>query len=248
MSANKINVVKTEGVEWEYEISSTTDKPSATIVYTDDFQGWGSRAPLLNTPHPDLPQLLLEKIKAKRKDGDQIEVTLSYVALTEAGVPGKPAVSDSRTSKYYLQGSTGEEHILTNAYCSDIPENELKALFAISNGTEEDKNGNSYADTIATEKGLNVLAKIRRGTVACKAGSIVYGQRKIIKDLSELEFDYLAKIYDVPPGPVVDDGNQWLYVGGSASPVNTDQKAWEMDRQWLYSPDGWDDNLYRTPP
>jgi hypothetical protein len=246
MSANKLNVIQQYDTTWEYEVSAGEDKPTATIAYTDDFQGWASRCPEVNSAHPDITSLKLDKIKAKRIEGDQIQVTLSYVAMLGAAVPGKPASTEEAMAKYYVQISNREEHILTNPYAAGLDDAELKALFAISNGTEADESGTPYENAISSTEGLSLLAKIRKGNVAYKTGTIIYGQRKVITTLEDLQFPDFGKRNE-PPGPVGGTAANWLYVSASADPVSTDQVAWQCDRQWEYSPDGWDADLYTTP-
>lgn len=247
MAANKINVIKANDVTWEYEVSAGEDKPTASLSYTDDFAGWATRCPNVNSSHPDIPSLLLDKIKAKRLEGDQIKVDLFYVSMANAGVPGRPAQADEATAKYYVQVGGREEHILTNPFAAGLEQTELKALFAISNGTEKDENGNPYADLVTSANGLALLAKIYKGTVAYKAGTIIYGERKVIRTLADLELDTFGK-RNMPPGSVGGGAANWLYISAAADPVSTNEVAWQADRQWEYSPDGWDEDLYTAPP
>jgi hypothetical protein len=246
MAANKLNVIKQSDVDWEYEVSAGEDKPTASLSYTDDFQGWAARCPLVNSAHPDISALKLNKIKATRLPGDQVRVDLSYVSMANDGVPGKPASPSERLAKYYVQVSSREEHILTNKYAEDLDDAELKALFAISNGTEADENGVPYADSITSAIGLELLKKIRKGNIAFKTGSLIYGQRKVITTLADLNYLKIGKI-DSPPGPVSAPSGSWLYISASADPVPTDEVAWQADFQWEYSPDGWDPHLYTAP-
>lgn len=246
MASNKLNVVQTYDSTWEYEVSAGEDKPKAVIAYTDDFSGWASRCPEVNSAHPDITGLKLENIKAKRVDGDQIQVTLHYIAMLGAAVPGKPATTEEAMAKYYVQVGAKDEHVLTNTYADPLTDAELKALFAISNGTEADENGVAYETAISSTEGLSLLAKIRKGNVAYRTGTIIYGQRKIITALSELELATFGK-RDMPPGTVGGTEANWLYVSAAADPVPTDQVAWQADRQWEYSPNGWDSDLYSPP-
>jgi len=243
MSENLINVTKTFDSTWEYEVSAGEDKPTAQISYKDKFQGWASRCPLVNSSHPDIPPLKLEKIKAKREEGGRVKVDLFDVALTNAGVPGRAPESASVTAKYYVQVANREEHILTNSFASEVSEEELKALYAISNGTVADENGVAYDSVIVSETGLALLAKIRKGNTHYVAGTIIYGERKVITSLSELNLSLYGK-QDMPPGGVGGGASNWLYISASADPVNTDEVAWQADKQWQYSPEGWDDDLY----
>jgi len=243
MSVNKLNVEKLFDSTWEYEVSAGEDKPTANISYTDDFVGWASRCPTVNSAHPDIPTLLLEKIKAKRLEGEQIKVDLFYVAMANSGVPGKPAQSDEATAKYYVQVAAAEEHILSNNFCSELDIVEIKALFAIANGTEADEAGTPYENSITSDNGLAVLAKIRKGNISFKKGTIIYGQRKVIRALADLELGKFGKRNE-PPGGVGGSEANWLYVSASADPVATSEVAWQADRQWEYRAEGWDADLY----
>lgn len=243
MSVRKTNVQKNFDSTWEYEIASSEDRPSAQLAYKDDFVGWASRVPKLNSAHPDLPSLKLERIKASRQEGDQILVTLIYSSMSKTGNPGQPDKEDAGVKKYYVQYSSGEEHILTNEFAAELSETELTALYAISNGTLADESGTPYKDSVTSANGLALLEKITKGNVACKSGSLIYGERKVITTLEDINYAKLNKI-DTPPGPVGGGENSWLYLSASAEPAPTDEEAWQLDRQWQFSPNGWDTDLY----
>lgn len=250
MSVNKVNVVKTNGVDWEYEVSAGEDKPTGFITYTDDFLGWASRCPLVNSAHPDIPGLKLERIKAKRIEGDQIKVDLFYVAMAFQGVPGKPDQSENATAKYYVQVNSREEHILSNPYAAGLDSTEREALFAISNGTLEDGGGNKYEVAVTSTEGVELLEKIKKGNVSYLLGTIIFGQRKVIKNISELNIENFGKRNKPPDPPGISLGGtlaNWLYTSAAADPVPTDEVAWQADRQWTYSPEGWDEQLYTSP-
>jgi hypothetical protein len=246
MSSKLINVDLIYDSTWEYEVTSGEDKPVALLSYKDEFEGWADRCPVVNTPHPDISSLKLHKIKATREPGGLIKVDLHYIAMTHADLPGRPAEGAEPTAKYYVQVGSREEHILTNAFAAELVAEEITALYALSNGTLQDPNGASFRDQITSEVGLALLAKIEKGNTHYRTGSIIYGERKVIEDLADLELSLFGKQY-MPPGPVGGDAVNWLYSSASADPVPTDDEAWQMDRQWEYSPDGWDDDLYAPP-
>jgi len=243
MAENLISVDKTYDPTWEYEVSAGEDKPTALISYTDKYEGWASRCPLVNSDHPDIGALKLDKIKASRQPGGLIKVDLSYVGSANAGVPGKSPDSEEATAKYYVQVSGREEHVLSNKYAENLETEEITALYAISNGTLADENGTAYESQITSDVGQSLLAKIKKGNTHYTTGSITYGQRKVIKSLEDLEVLKFGKQYK-PPGPVGGNAKNWLYISASADPASTDEVAWQMDRQWMFSPDGWDDDLY----
>ncbi len=246
MSVRKTNVLKKNDSTWTYSASARDNKATATLAYKDDFAGWGSRCPLFGSVHPDLPGFLLSNISAAREDGDQIKVTLNYEVSGE-GVeyPGRDPAADT-PERYSVQIASREEHILTNSFCDPIPEAELKALYAISNGSEADESGAAYEDAVTSDEGLAVLAKIRKGNIAYKTGGLVYVARKTVEELTEINWSGIGKT-SAPPGPAGAAAENWLYIGATAEPSDTGE-YWTLERQWEFSPDGWDADLYTTPP
>lgn len=244
MAVRKTNVFKKNDSTWTYNASARDTKATSTIAYKDDFAGWGSRCPVFGSAHPDLPGFLLATIAAAREDGDQIKVTLGYeVASDDTEYPGRNP--DAPPELYSVQIASREEHILTNAYCDPIPAEELKALYAISNGTEADEAGNAYEDAIASAEGLVILAKIRKGNIAYKTGGLIYVARKTVNSLSAVDWSDIGKTSN-PPGPAGASEENWLYIGATAEPSDTGA-FWTLERQWEFSPDGWDSDLYTTP-
>jgi hypothetical protein len=241
MSARKTNIVKTNEATWTYRARASDDKLTAEISYKDDFLGWGTRCPKFGSAHPDLTGFSLVGIDAAREEGEQIRVMLSYETAAEgAEYPGRDP--SALTPRYSAQASGREEHILANPYAADITDAERKALLAISNGTEADDAGNNYQDSVTSEAGLALLAKIRKGTVAYKTGGLIYVERKTIKKLSDLEYLNIGK-RQKPPDLSGASKENWLYVSATAEPSD-DGKSWTLERQWEYSPEGWDADLY----
>lgn len=241
MSSRHINILKTADVTWTYQVSADSDKVSSTLKYADKFEGWASRCPLLGSEHPDLNGLLLVGIKAARQPGDLIEVNLDYSTNnSDADYPGKPP--GEPVPRYSVRFAGGEEHILANAYAAELEVAEQKALLAISNGSEADESGAKWETSITTDLGLSILAKIRKGNVSYKTGSLAYIERKIITDLVDIEYSKLGKI-DSPPGGVGGGENTWLYESASAEPDESGE-SWSLERVWIYSPNGWDADLY----
>jgi hypothetical protein len=246
MSVRKTNLLKQNDATWTYSASARDGKASATIAYKDDFQGWASRCPFFGSAHPDLPGFVLKEISAAREEGDQIKVALNYeVASESTEYPGRDPSAEN-PEIYSVQISSREEHILANSYCDPIPEAELKALYAISNGSKTDDAGAAYEDSVTSTEGVAVLAKIRKGNVAYKTGGLIYVARKTVKNLDEVNWAGIGK-YSAPPGPAGADPENWLYIGATADPSDTG-KFWTLERQWEFSPDGWDEDLYAPPP
>jgi len=244
MAANKLSISKANDSTWTYRASASEDKATATLRYRDDFIGWASRCPKFKSEHPDLPAFTLVEISASRVDGDLIDVDLTYEA-TALGTeyPGRDA-SDETPARYSVQIAGREEHVLTNSFAAGLSETELKALYAISNGTEAAEDGTPYEDDVTSTNGLALLAKIRKGNTHYKTGGITYIERKVVNTLSALNTATIGK-RDNPPGGVAGGAAKWLYVGATAEPQDTGE-TWSLERQWEFTPAEWDNDLYGT--
>lgn len=246
MATNKINVDFTYDYTWEVEAAASEDKSTSVLKYKDDYDGWLTRCPAFGTEHPDLDGYLLAKIKASREPGDQIAVTCTYECTNYASdVPGRPG-GEEPVSRFGVRVGGREEHILTNGFASTLTEKELKALYAISNGSEADEKNRKWETDVTSDTGLAILAKIRKGNTAYKTGGIIYFQRTTVDSLADLRYSKLFKIDD-PPGSPGGATNGWLYLGGDLDP-SADGATWAVEFQWEYSPDGWDTDLYSDPP
>ena len=235
----KRNVVKTITSEWKYSIGASDQKATASGSYKDDFQGWADRCPLLGSAHPDIPSMILINIDASREDGDVIKIDLKYES-SKLEMPGRPGSSET-IKRYAVELSNGEEHILTHTRYEDLAEIELKALFNISNGTEEGKNGD-YAGQITSELGIECLAKIRKGVVARKNAGVIWVEKFMTEDLEDINFPNFNKT-ELPPGGVGGAAKNWLYLGTGAVEEAAGE-IYAIEKRWEYSPDGWDEDLY----
>jgi hypothetical protein len=241
-SVRKTNVLLTRDYTWKFKGKFSEDSATSVLKYKDDFDGWQTRCPLYGTAHPDLPGFVLIEIEADREPGDQIAVTLNYeVNSHTAEYPGKPG-SEGATPRYSVSITGIEEHILTNAFASELDETEIKALLNISNGNEDKADNSKWEDDVTTANGLALLAKIRKGNVSVKSNSVIYTERKLIDGLDELNYANVNK-REKPPGPVGGTATNWLFIGATADP-SADGETWTMERQWQFSPDGWDTDLY----
>lgn len=241
MSANLLNVVKQHDYTWKYKASAGDNKASSVLRYKDAFSGWASRCPSFGDVHPDLDGFFLTDIESDREEGEQIAVTLTYeLRSSSVDYPGRSA--GDPIALYSVQFAGGEEHILTNEFAAALSATELKALLAISNGSEADEDGVKWETLVTTATGQSLLAKIRKGNVAYKTGSVIYTERKLITSLTQLEYASLGKI-DNPPGPAEGGGESWLYTSANAEPDKSGN-TWQAERQWQFSPEGWDPDLY----
>ena len=234
------NVVKTEGVKWKFKTNAASDKATSRLEYTDEFEGWASRCPLIGSSDPYLPTLTLVDVDAERIPGGQIKVVLLFEARgATADFPGKRA--GGPVERYEVRFQDGEEHILSHSIADGLSDDEIKALFNISNGSESDEVGTKWDTLVTSDDGLKILAKIRKGNTQVVSGSLFYIARKTITDLNQLEYSKLKTI-QTPPGNPGGSGN-WLYKTASA-PSDADGLTYELERVYQYSPDGWDPDLY----
>lgn len=242
MAVRKISIAKTNEVKWSYNARASDDKLTAELSYRDSFPGWGTRCPKFGSQHPDLTGFVLVGIAAEREEGDMIRVVLSYEATAGSGTdyPGRDPAME--TPRYSVQVAGREEHVLANSYAAELPEAEIKALFAISNGSEADETGALYEDSISSETGLSLLAKIRKGNIAYKTGGLTYVERKTVTSLSSINYSKIGK-REAPPALSGASATNWLYVSATADPAE-DGKSWSLERHWEYSPEGWDSDLY----
>jgi len=243
MSANHLNVVKQHDYTWKFKASAGDNKATAVLRYQDAFSGWASpsRCPSFGDVHPDLEGFFLTDLEADREEGEKISVTCTYeLRSNTVDYPGRSA--GDPVALYSVQMAGGEEHILTSTFAAPVLEAERKALLAISNGSETDESGATWESQVTSDIGLSLLAKIRKGNVAVKIGSLIYTERKLITSLTELEYDKLGKI-DNPPGPAEAGDENWLYISATADP-DKNGTTWQAERQWQFSPEGWDPDLY----
>jgi hypothetical protein len=243
----KKQVTKTITSDWKYSVGAGEEKATLTGSYKDDFAGWGDRCPLLNSASADIAGMVLVHISASREEGDIVKVELKYEAtLHSSTYPGRDPAGGI-IKRYALAGSDGEEHILTHSRYEDLPEEEIKALFAISNGTEGKDEGGAYADDVTSELGIECLAKIRKGTVARKSTGMVWVEKFNTSDLNDLDRGNINKTM-LPPGKAVDFGGEaknWLYLTPNAT-EEAEGNVFAIEKRWEYSADGWDLEMY--PP
>lgn len=243
---NKISVVKTPTSEWKYSIKLGEDKITASGSYTDDYQGWTNRIPILGTAHPDIIGMILIGIDATREEGDMIKVDLKYESSAgTAQYPGRPPSAENQ-KRYALEITRGEEHILTSIiYGDNLPEAEIEALMAISNGTSKEEFEELKA-LITSDLGLAALAKIRTGFIARKSSGIIWVEKSTTDNLADVEEALINTIY-LPPGPVPDATEaNWLYLGTPATET-AEGGYYDLEKRWEHKTDGWDTDIYGAP-
>ncbi|MEO5712159.1 MAG: hypothetical protein ABIT37_01615 [Luteolibacter sp.] len=245
----KINLSKREGVEWEVEFDIETNKVTGSAVYTDDFEGWMARAPSGKSSFPDIPALILRKIKGIREEGLKVKVLLSYEANDpEASYPGR---DKGKIQRYTVEPSSGEEPLLTFHKLKDLVNSSKEAIAELlASGRAPADFAKATAAIGADPLALFAVDKIRDGRETYLHAGIMWVERFQTKKLSDLECDKFFTIIDagdVPGGPPpLADGATWLYVPGTATP-NADGESWEMERKWQASDrGGWDTWLYGT--
>lgn len=250
-SANvkKHNVVKLEAVDWEFEFELGSNKVIASGAYQDDYDNWWKRMPSLGSEHPDVPPLLLKKIKGKRKDGWLIDVTLSYESHDpDLTYPGR---EKQKIKRYTIEPGGGEEPLLTFAKLKDLDVQSQEALGELlgSSRTRDDF-ARATAAIGANPLALFALEKIRKGIDAYRHSGIVWVERFSTSKLEDMECGKFYTIETEVPGspPPLAEGANWLYIPGSATP-HDNGKTWDMERRWEASlPGGWDEWFYARSP
>ena len=234
-TVRKTAVKKTFDSTWDYEIKADDSPAKLTLAYTDDYDGWSARLPVLGTATAEVAGLYLQQIKAKRIDGDQITVTLQFEG-SNSKAPGR---KKGEVKRYDCEIATADEHLLTHPHYNDLTAVERRALYAVSNGQELDEAGVSWAPALTGALATHALTRLRKGFVSWKKPSLVYVERSTILDLSEVHFTLLGKKTDVP-GPL--NGvyvGHWLYIGAPLTNSN-DGSSWTCERRWLFSNSVWD--------
>lgn len=247
----KINLKKTESVEWEFEAEDGSDEVNGSLSYTDDFDGWQARAPLFKSVHPDFPGMRLKKISANRIEGAQVKVKLGYkTTAATAEYPGRdPSVEPSTAKRYSIEAPTTEEPLLTFHGFSTLSDSKKQALQELmqSARTKEDYEKAEEVIGEGDEIGTKAIAKIRKGIEAYLNPGIVWVERYKTKNLATLELDKVGNIFASVPGSPPDIGSRtWLYVGltGNQNDEN-DGEYWDIERRWQASErGGWDTDLY----
>lgn len=238
----QIALDRVEGVEWEYSASTSSDKATSTIAYTDRFDGWMGRAPMGGSPHPDLPGMVLVELDSKMIDGGLIRVICKFETNDfSLSYPGR---SPKGAERFDMEVSTAEEHILTHPRYSDLSEDERRALYHLANASDTDESGAKWEDMVTTEKGLEVLAKIRKGNTHYLEPRLVWTRRFNLRSVSQVDLDKVGKI-DTPPGGAPVDGSRNYLNMGLAARQDDDAKGFNAEQRWeLSGPEGWDPDLY----
>lgn len=244
----KIDLTKTESVEWDFEMDFASSTVPAVLTYTDDFDGWMKRVPEGYSSHPEIPVLTLKKFKGTRLEGGMIKVTLNYECSdpsAEFGFRGKGPIK-----RYNLEPSSGEEPLLTfhklDEVSDDIKE-ALGELVASSRKREDFAKALAAISAGGPPEPLALLAieKIRKGIEGYRHAGIMWVERFMTTNINDMD---CAKFFTIqtPPGnpPELVGGANWLYVPGTAD-VQSNGRSWEMERRWEASlKGGWDDWLY----
>lgn len=243
-NVKKINIAATQSVDWEFEIEVGATKVPATLSYTDNFEGWLSRAPILNSTHPDIPALLLKKIKGSRQEGEIIKVTLSY----ECNNPDTryPSREGGKIKRYHMEPGAGEEPLLTNYLFKDLTDSEKQAALELLASSKKTEDFSNAAAALTSEQGIKLVAKVRKGIEAYRSPTLVWVERFTTKTLSDINLPKILKTTSSPPGDCPAAGNErnWLRLAPAVSPEE-DGVYFNIENRWELSlPGGWDPDLY----
>lgn len=253
MSARKTNVLKTRDHTWEYEASAKDDKAKAVLKYRDDFSGWASRCPKFYSAHPDIPGMQLVDLKAKKLEGDQIEVVLYYEVMDwTAEYPGRTP-GDAATKRFYMDPSLSDEPILTFHKFADLDSTMQAALrdYQASDRTGDDYN-TCNGIVGGDENALAFLVAMDKGQESWRAPRVVWVRKRSVKNLNEIDFDLVGKI-DEPPtdkdgNPTTPEGYNWMYLAPIVTP-SADGQTYDAEERWERSDEGgWNTFFYATTP
>lgn len=240
----KINWVKTQGVEWDFELEHGSNTVTGAMSYGDDFEGWLARAPALQSAHPDIPALRLKKIKASREEGDKIKVGLAYECNDpEATYPGRDRGPQIR---YSIEAGGGEEPLLTNKLFHDLTNAEKEAALQLVNSSKGPEDFTAAAGKITSVNGLKLIAKVRKGIDSYRAFGVVWVERFTTTRLDDVELTKIYTTVSQPPGDCPEAGADynWLRLPPGVSP-HEDGKTWDLENRWELSLFGkWDADLY----
>jgi hypothetical protein len=249
-----------EDVNWTYRVKEGENKSELTVKYTAPFAGWGANVPTIGSASKDVRGMVLDEVEANRIEGGLVEITLKYVSKEpivdddpEDPESPAPGTEDGEIQfpgrrkgppgpKYSAQIAVREEHILTSSFAAPLDDVERTALFAISNGTEADENGQKYEEKVTSALGQQVLAKIRRGNTHYYAPGVTAVQHIFARNYGALNFSSVGK-RAAPGGPFGGSSSNWLYMGAEAEPTEEGQMI-EIRKHWQFSADGWDSDLY----
>lgn len=249
MSATHVNVFKTHDYTWEIEVSSDSNKVPSKLKYTDSFEGWKDRCPLLDSAHPDFAGMVLKKIKASRIPGNLIEVELNYESWeTTAQFPGRPK-GGKEIKLYDVEIGEGEEPLLAHKRYASLSEKERTALTEIQNGNiyKDEAGKELWEKAITSDRGKEALAKIRKGINATKVSGLIYVEKSTIKSLADIDYAKVNTIQTPPSGASTPSGYNWLYITPRVT-ANADGKTWNIEKRWqLSGSGGWDAELYAAP-
>lgn len=239
----KINISKTQSVEWEFEIDFSATTVPASLSYTDNFEGWLSRAPVAWSAHPDIPALLLKKIKGSRQEGGLIKVTLSYE--NNSASTDYPGRKRGPIKRYHMEPGAGEEPLLTSYLFKDLTETEREAALEFLASPKSPEDWTNAKAKLKSTGAVKLLEKVRKGIDAYRSPTLIWVERFTTSDLDDVDLPKILKTTSNPPGdcPAATERN-WLRLPPSVSP-HDDGKNFDIENRWELSLRGnWDEDLY----
>ncbi len=240
----KINLQKTQSVNWNLKIEASSNKVSGNLSYTDNFEGWFARAPDIGSSHPDVPALLLVSLSAQREEGSVIKVDLGYESNNpEAQYPGR---KPGKIKRYRIERTGGEEPLLKHPLFGKLLPDEQKTLESFMNSDRDDEAYETARAALDPEPFcLYLLKKLRTGVEAWVYAGMTWVETFMTNDWSDLDLKKVGKIYNAPgPAPTLDSPANWLYMSVTADPTE-DGKFWNVERRFEASLEtGWDEDLY----
>lgn len=251
-TVRKTNVLKTRDFTWDYEASAKDDKAKSVLKYRDDFTGWASRCPKFYSAHPDIPGMQLVDIKAKKLEGEQIEVTLDYEVMDwTAEYPGR-SPGDKATERFYIDPSLSDEPVFTFTKFADLSD-EMKAALRDYQASDRTDNDYNVCNGVVggDENALAFLNALAKGQESWRAPRVVWVRKRSVKSISELPLDLIGKIDDPPQdkdgNPDTPDGYSWMYLAPTVTP-SADGRTYDVEERWERSDEGgWNEFFYTAP-
>jgi len=200
--------------------------------------------PRIGARHPDFSFVKLEDVNVSGMEGDWVDMQARYVGIDP----------DDEAYTRGLRMNTGEEHVATNRYFSDVPEDDRNEAVKLATQPPKNKDGSVKViditgwDLIGGDGGdrgnkLELYEMIQGGIEAYLEPRIEFFHRYGSEEMPD-DLNNIGKRGDVPEGsPPINSEREWLFTG-----YNITEKAkdvFDIEKTWLLSgPGGWNEKLY----
>lgn len=231
---------------WNFNIERTKEKIWTVVqTYHCHVDDTVSLMPSIGSRHPDFNFCKLEDVNVSGMEGDWVDMQARYIGVD-------PDAEDVYTRG--LRMNTGEEHVATSPYFSDVPEADRNE--AVKLATQPPKNKDGQVKLIDTtgwdeiggngdDRGnkLELYDMIRGGIEAYLEPRIEffhrYGAEEMPTDLNDI-----GKRGAIPEGsPTINASREWLFTGYNITEKSAE--VFDIEKTWLLSGrGGWNEKLY----